>query len=45
MLGGTVYDDQDQAIDRRVFIIAKNDLTVLDNWDVVGLVGTGSKDS
>ncbi|MBT3917170.1 MAG: acyl-CoA dehydrogenase [Rhodospirillaceae bacterium] len=45
MLGGTVYDEQDQAIDRRVFIVAKSDLTVLDNWDVSGLVGTGSKDS
>ncbi|MFP6711179.1 MAG: acyl-CoA dehydrogenase family protein [Rhodospirillales bacterium] len=45
MLGGTVYDDKDEILDRRVFIVSKQDLTVHDNWDVSGLCGTGSKDS
>jgi len=45
MLGGTVYDDDDKPIDRRAFIAAKKDLSVLETWDVSGLCGTGSKDS
>ena len=45
MLGGSVYNDQNEIIDRRAFIAAKKDLTVLDSWDVSGLSGTGSKDS
>jgi 3-hydroxy-9,10-secoandrosta-1,3,5(10)-triene-9,17-dione monooxygenase len=46
MLGGTVYDAEDTPIDRRAFIAAKKDITVLDDsWDVSGLSGTGSKDS
>lgn len=45
MLGGTVYNDADEVTDRRAFIVAKKDLTILDTWDVSGLCGTGSKNS
>ena len=44
MLGGTVYEGE-EVTDRRVFIVAAEDVKVLETWDVSGLVGTGSKDS
>jgi 3-hydroxy-9,10-secoandrosta-1,3,5(10)-triene-9,17-dione monooxygenase len=45
MLGGSVYNEQNEIIDRRAFIANKKDLTVIETWDVSGLCGTGSKNS
>jgi 3-hydroxy-9,10-secoandrosta-1,3,5(10)-triene-9,17-dione monooxygenase len=45
MLGGIVHSEKNTEIDRRVFIVAKKDITIHETWDVSGLCGTGSKDS
>jgi 3-hydroxy-9,10-secoandrosta-1,3,5(10)-triene-9,17-dione monooxygenase len=44
MLGGTVEPRNGEAPDRRMFLVPRSDLGVLETWDVSGLCGTGSKD-
>lgn len=47
MLGGMVQSDEatpDPNAERRMFIVHKDDYTVLETWDTSGLCGTGSHD-
>jgi len=44
ILGGTVAGDNGAAPQTRYFILPQSDYTVVDNWNVVGLRGTGSND-
>jgi 3-hydroxy-9,10-secoandrosta-1,3,5(10)-triene-9,17-dione monooxygenase len=43
MLGGIVQGD-DRTSEYRVFLLPRTDYTIIDNWHVMGLRGTGSKD-
>ncbi len=45
LLGGMVAaDDDDDEPTPRMLAVRKSDIEVIDTWDVVGLVGTGSQD-
>ena len=45
VLGGIVPPTQeDQPPDLRSFLVPRSDYTIDDNWQVIGLCGTGSKD-
>jgi 3-hydroxy-9,10-secoandrosta-1,3,5(10)-triene-9,17-dione monooxygenase len=37
-------DDEADGIEYRIFLVHKNDYTIVDTWDAVGLRGTGSND-
>ena len=43
MLGGIVQADGATG-DYRIFLLPRDDYTIIDNWHVMGLRGTGSKD-
>jgi len=43
MLAVTVYDG-DKAVDWRLCMVPKTDYEIIDTWDAMGMVGTGSKD-
>ncbi|HEX8010022.1 MAG TPA: acyl-CoA dehydrogenase family protein [Casimicrobiaceae bacterium] len=43
MLGGIVRGEGD-AGEYRIFLLPREDYTIIDNWHVMGLRGTGSKD-
>jgi 3-hydroxy-9,10-secoandrosta-1,3,5(10)-triene-9,17-dione monooxygenase len=43
MLGGTVRGDAETG-EYRMFLLPREDYTIIDNWHVMGLRGTGSKD-
>jgi 3-hydroxy-9,10-secoandrosta-1,3,5(10)-triene-9,17-dione monooxygenase len=43
MLGGIVRDGA-EAVEYRMFLLPRDDFTIVDNWHVLGLRGTGSKD-
>jgi 3-hydroxy-9,10-secoandrosta-1,3,5(10)-triene-9,17-dione monooxygenase len=43
MLGGIVKDES-EAGEYRMFLLPRDDYAIIDNWHVLGLRGTGSKD-
>ncbi len=43
MLGG-ITRDEGEAGEYRIFLLPREDYTIVDNWHVLGLRGTGSKD-
>jgi 3-hydroxy-9,10-secoandrosta-1,3,5(10)-triene-9,17-dione monooxygenase len=43
MLGGIVKDGS-EAAEHRMFLLPRDDYAIIDNWRVLGLRGTGSKD-
>lgn len=43
LLGARVTDAEGRMIDHRIFLVNKSDYTHFDDWNVVGLAGTGSK--
>lgn len=44
LLGGLVFNDEGQVIDFKTFLIPRENYTINDVWNVVGLSGTGSND-
>ena len=43
LLGAFVTSDDGERIDQRIFLVPKNDVTLLDDWHTFGLRGTGSR--
>ncbi|HEV2264408.1 MAG TPA: flavin-dependent monooxygenase [Stellaceae bacterium] len=41
---GALVEENDAVTESRIFIVPRNDYTVIDNWHAAGLAGTGSKD-
>jgi 3-hydroxy-9,10-secoandrosta-1,3,5(10)-triene-9,17-dione monooxygenase len=44
LLGGLVFDSDNQVVDFRTFMVPREDYQIIDVWDMVGLRGTGSND-
>jgi 3-hydroxy-9,10-secoandrosta-1,3,5(10)-triene-9,17-dione monooxygenase len=44
MLGAIMHDEETGAAQPRIFLVPASDYTVIDTWQVIGLIGTGSKD-
>ncbi len=44
LLGGLVFDGDNQVVDFRTFMVPREDYQIIDVWDMVGLSGTGSND-
>jgi 3-hydroxy-9,10-secoandrosta-1,3,5(10)-triene-9,17-dione monooxygenase len=44
LLGGLVFNAEDQVVDFRTFMVPRENYEIVDVWDVVGLRGTGSND-
>ncbi len=44
LLGGLVFNSDDQVVDFRTFMVPRDDYEIVDVWNVVGLRGTGSND-
>ncbi len=44
LLGGLVFDGENQVVDFRTFMVPREDYQIIDVWDMVGLSGTGSND-
>ena len=44
LLGGLVFNEDNQVIDFRTFMVPREKYQILDVWNVVGLRGTGSND-
>ncbi|CAI9413964.1 3-hydroxy-9,10-secoandrosta-1,3,5(10)-triene-9,17-dione monooxygenase oxygenase subunit [Nocardioides sp. T2.26MG-1] len=44
LLGGLVFNDEGQVIDFKTFLVPRENYTINDVWNVVGLSGTGSND-
>ena len=44
LLGGLVFDADDQVVDFRTFLLPRDKYQIVDVWNVVGLRGTGSND-
>ncbi|GAA5169422.1 flavin-dependent monooxygenase [Pseudonocardia eucalypti] len=44
LLGGIVTNDEGQMVDFKTFLLPREDYTIDDVWDTVGLRGTGSND-
>ena len=44
LLGGLVFDADGNVVDFRTFLVPREDYTIVDVWNVVGLAGTGSND-
>ncbi|WP_343077598.1 acyl-CoA dehydrogenase family protein [Pseudomonas sp.] len=42
-LGARVHDEQGKVLDMRAFLVSRADYELIDDWNVVGLAGTGSK--
>lgn len=42
-VGGLVHDETGAAIDRIALLVPRTDYTIIDDWYVFGLAGTGSK--
>ncbi|MBI2243088.1 MAG: flavin-dependent monooxygenase [Nocardioides sp.] len=44
LLGGLVFNDEGQVVDFKTFLVPRENYTINDVWNVVGLSGTGSND-
>jgi 3-hydroxy-9,10-secoandrosta-1,3,5(10)-triene-9,17-dione monooxygenase len=44
LLGGLVFDGEGNVVDFKTFLLPREDYTIVDVWNVVGLAGTGSND-
>ena len=44
LLGGLVFDADNQVVDFRTFLVPRENYQIIDVWDMVGLSGTGSND-
>jgi 3-hydroxy-9,10-secoandrosta-1,3,5(10)-triene-9,17-dione monooxygenase len=44
LLGGLVFDSDNQVVDFRTFMVPRENYQIIDVWDMVGLRGTGSND-
>ena len=44
LLGGLVFNEDGNVIDFRTFMVPRENYTIVDVWNVVGLAGTGSND-
>jgi 3-hydroxy-9,10-secoandrosta-1,3,5(10)-triene-9,17-dione monooxygenase len=44
LLGGLVFNAEDQVVDFRTFMVPRESYEIIDVWDMVGLRGTGSND-
>ena len=44
LLGGLVFDGDNQVVDFRTFMVPRENYQIIDVWDTVGLSGTGSND-
>ncbi len=44
LLGGLVFNAENQVVDFRTFMVPRKDYEIIDVWDTVGLRGTGSND-
>jgi 3-hydroxy-9,10-secoandrosta-1,3,5(10)-triene-9,17-dione monooxygenase len=44
LLGGLVFNEENQVVDFRTFMVPREKYQILDVWNVVGLRGTGSND-
>lgn len=44
LLGGLVFDTDDQIVDFKTFLVPREKYEIVDVWNVVGLAGTGSND-
>jgi 3-hydroxy-9,10-secoandrosta-1,3,5(10)-triene-9,17-dione monooxygenase len=44
LLGGLVFNAEDQVVDFRTFMVPRERYEIIDVWDMVGLRGTGSND-
>ncbi|MDP9823178.1 3-hydroxy-9,10-secoandrosta-1,3,5(10)-triene-9,17-dione monooxygenase oxygenase subunit [Nocardioides massiliensis] len=44
LLGGLVFDGDGNVIDFKTFLVPRENYTIVDVWNVVGLRGTGSND-
>jgi 3-hydroxy-9,10-secoandrosta-1,3,5(10)-triene-9,17-dione monooxygenase len=44
LLGGLVFDGDNQVVDFRTFMVPRENYQIIDVWDMVGLSGTGSND-
>jgi 3-hydroxy-9,10-secoandrosta-1,3,5(10)-triene-9,17-dione monooxygenase len=44
MLGAIVTDEEAGTNEPRVFLVPAGEYTIIDTWQVIGLMGTGSKD-
>ena len=44
LLGGLVFNADDQVVDFRTFMVPRENYEIIDVWDMVGLRGTGSND-
>lgn len=44
LLGGLVFNAEGNVVDFKTFMVPREDYTIVDVWNVVGLSGTGSND-
>jgi 3-hydroxy-9,10-secoandrosta-1,3,5(10)-triene-9,17-dione monooxygenase len=44
LVGAIVQDAETGGTEPRIFLLPRNDFTIIDTWQVIGLAGTGSKD-
>ncbi|MCW2762392.1 MAG: Acyl-CoA dehydrogenase, type 2, C-terminal domain [Marmoricola sp.] len=44
LLGGLVFNAEDQVVDFRTFMVPRENYEIIDVWNMVGLRGTGSND-
>jgi 3-hydroxy-9,10-secoandrosta-1,3,5(10)-triene-9,17-dione monooxygenase len=44
LLGGLVFNDEGNVVDFKTFMVPRENYTIEDVWNVVGLAGTGSND-
>jgi 3-hydroxy-9,10-secoandrosta-1,3,5(10)-triene-9,17-dione monooxygenase len=44
LLGGLVFNEDGNVVDFKTFLVPRENYTIVDVWNVVGLAGTGSND-